>query len=303
MRITKHFLFQTLDTVKSNIAVVNNKFEIVYVNKSWIDFGIENGVCPSYEWLGENYVVSIEPSALDGDEFTMTLLHQFSKLASGDISEFELEYPCHSETEDRWFIMQISSFDSAMSRYFVISHQNITERVKLELESKRLARVDSLTGLANRRGFDEFLELEWKHCQRDGFPISIALIDVDDFKLINDNYGHQAGDDCLKKVSQILAKYSGRGSDLSARIGGDEFAVIWGNITNNQAAIMAKALHSEIDGLLFHDGKKIKDFDMKISVGLHSQIPKKNSTVTEFLAFADSKLYKAKSKGKNYVCV
>lgn len=109
-----------------------------------------------------------------------------------------------------------------------ITERKVTEKILEDMRQdlERMSFEDGLTGIANRRMFDKILSQEWYRMQRHGLPLSIVMIDVDFFKLYNDHYGHQAGDDCLKQVAQALRHQIARSSDLVARYGGEEFVVL-----------------------------------------------------------------------------
>ncbi|WP_428479995.1 GGDEF domain-containing protein, partial [Photobacterium japonica] len=196
MEVTIELLTKTMNTVKNNIAVTNDAFQIQFTNAAWDQFGVLNGVPPDFNWVGVNYYLPCQTSAQHGDEFSQLAIDGLEKLRQGELDEFKLEYPCHSQHEERWFLLEITTFDMDKARYYVISHMDITHRVELEREALRLSKLDGLTHISNRRAFDDFIESEWRRCRRNTFPLSLLLIDVDDFKFINDTYGHQAGDAC-----------------------------------------------------------------------------------------------------------
>ena len=300
MEMTNAFLLNTLDTVKNNIAVVDSNFTIIYTNLAWNQFGVENGCPADYSWIGVNYFEPCEVSAQDGDEFGMAAVEGMHKLKNGQITDFQLEYPCHSPTEDRWFYMEINKFTLGQSHYFVISHQNITRRVQLEQEAMRLSKIDGLTGIGNRRAFDEFIDLEWHHCMRNRFPLSLMLIDIDDFKPINDKFGHQSGDDCLKSIAQVLAHYTERASDISARYGGDEFVVVWGHVTFKQAKVLAESILKEINEIEILDANGKPCYRASTSMGLATTIPQRLG-LKDFIAMTDKLMYQAKASGKNKI--
>lgn len=295
------FLIRIIDSVSSNIAVLDENFNIVFVNQSWIDFGVQNGQKRAFNWLGLNYQSSCLPSEKDGDEFVVLAMKGLADIKEGKRHTFIMEYPCHSPGLDRWFIMRIDRFISEGLMYFVISHQDITDRVQLEQEARVLARVDGLTNIANRRTFDEFVQSEWGHCQRHNQTLSIAILDLDDFKLINDNCGHQHGDDCLKKVAKVLSMYTGRASDICARYGGEEFVLAWGNMGHEKSLELAKFILKKINNIKvrYSDGKLYGR--LTASIGLYTALPSLEN-IEQGVFNADELMYRAKRIGKNSIC-
>jgi diguanylate cyclase (GGDEF)-like protein len=159
---------------------------------------------------------------------------------------------------------------------------------------KELASKDGLTGLFNRRVFDELLAVEMK--RKELKPISLLLIDLDDFKKINDNYGHPAGDQVLATVGKIL-KEGCRGSDLVARYGGEEFAVMLPTTASSVAFDIAQRLRSRIAGTIFvFDGKSVK---LTASIGIAQATSRCSDAVDQLVSRADQALYRAKKNGKN----
>lgn len=300
MEITRAFLINTLNTVKNNIAVTDSDFNIVFTNKSWDEFGKKNGCSASFDWLGVNYFSPCLTSALDGDEFCVNAVKQFDHLKNGRISEFQLEYPCHSPSEDRWFHMEVTQLSLGQATYYVISHQDITARVQLEQKALELSQLDGLTSISNRRAFDDFLNLEWHHCLRNKFPVSFAMIDVDDFKQINDQYGHQVGDECLKSIAQVITQFANRASDKCARYGGDEFVIVWGQCEQDKALKMVNEILVRISELnIMTLTGKVKG-KVSTSIGLCTALPNVIN-LQEFLACADQLMYNAKESGKSTI--
>jgi diguanylate cyclase (GGDEF)-like protein len=301
MNISKEFLESALNSQESNMVVVDAEFNIVFTNKAWSSFGRSNGLHDECCWDGVNYMTPCRKSAEAGDEYSIAAVKGFEELQRGDISEFSLEYPCHSESESRWFMMKISPFQYSGASYFVITHYDITTRVMLEAETKRLATLDGLTQIANRRSFEDFLNREWSHCLRNDFPISLALVDLDDFKVINDSCGHPEGDKCLKELANILQEYAGRASDICARFGGDEFVVVWGNITHEHAITLTNSILSEINNIRLTDSQGEVYQGPTVSIGLSTVVPV-NKDLERFVSHTDRLLYNAKRHGKNRIC-
>ncbi|GHT86942.1 diguanylate cyclase response regulator [Betaproteobacteria bacterium] len=170
-------------------------------------------------------------------------------------------------------------------------------------ELQRLSSVDGLTNIANRRNFDEKLLHEWRHCSRMTLPLSLLIIDVDAFKLFNDHYGHQFGDECLKAVARELEKNSHRPNDLVARYGGEEFGVILPDTMLEGAQLVAEAMRAGVEGLgISHSWSPVSSV-VTISIGLATIIPPRGSEggISALIRAADDALYQAKEGGRNRV--
>ncbi len=167
----------------------------------------------------------------------------------------------------------------------------------------RLATLDGLTQLANRRRFDQYLEQEWRRLTRESQPLSLILCDVDFFKLYNDSYGHPAGDEALKKVAAALASTVKRPADLVARYGGEEFALVLPNTHQEGALHIAESIHQAIRRLrLVHGASSVSSY-ITLSIGVASVIPRLETSATELVAAADAGLYQAKGIGRDRTIV
>ena len=188
-----------------------------------------------------------------------------------------------------------------------LARQNLAlEQAKLELEAanmelQRLAAVDGLTQIPNRRCFDKKLELEWQLMEREKESLSLILCDIDFFKLYNDHYGHQGGDECLKKVAQILASNAQRAGDLAARYGGEEFAVILSRTDVQGAMRVAEAIRSDLKAAaIFHAASKVSKF-ITLSMGIATTVPAAGLSIEELIGQADRALYRAKLEGRDRI--
>jgi diguanylate cyclase (GGDEF)-like protein len=167
---------------------------------------------------------------------------------------------------------------------------------------RRLARVDGLTGLANRRHFDETLAAEWRRCTRSGKSLSLILIDLDHFKLFNDHYGHQAGDACLKQVSACLQAAFARSHDLVARYGGEEFVCVMPETSLQGAEDKALSLERAVRALRIpHEKSAVADGIVTISLGVAVAVPNIGDECAELILCADRSLYMAKNAGRGQV--
>lgn len=250
-----------------------------------------------------NYLTECDKAAAMGDEFSIHAVQGIRQVIKGKEDTFYYEYPCHSPEEKRWFMMRVTPFEMQGLHYFVISHKNITERKLVEEEVTNLARLDGLTNIANRRYFNEFLNEEWKRCQRLGMPISLAIIDLDYFKLLNDTYGHQEGDECLKIIGKLLKSFVRRPSDICARYGGEEFAVVYGNTEQAKAKSLMYQLLKEISALAIPNKNSPTYPNLTASIGLVTMFPNKNITEAALIKRADEALYTAKENGRNQIFV
>jgi len=167
---------------------------------------------------------------------------------------------------------------------------------------EQLSNLDSLTGLANRRCFDENLEKELNRSSRDKTPLSLILLDVDSFKEFNDTYGHLVGDECLKQISGVLEKTVERSHDLAARYGGEEFAVILPSTDLKGGMIIAERLRTFVEGLDLTSPKASILQSITISLGLvTAPLGGRHITPKALIDQADKALYEAKKQGKNRV--
>lgn len=166
-------------------------------------------------------------------------------------------------------------------------------------ELQRLSSLDGLTGLSNRRNFDEQLDKEWRRAQRADIPLSLILIDIDHFKLYNDTYGHLAGDECLQSVANALKATIVRPSDLVARYGGEEFVVILPDTKADGAAVVAENLRKNINALQRSHSASTTADHVSISLGIAQADFSSMTTLEELIDRADKGLYEAKESGRN----
>ena len=187
---------------------------------------------------------------------------------------------------------------------FVTVLRDITERKQQEEQLAELALTDGLTGLANRRAFDETLDREWKRTLREGSQLSLLLIDIDNFKALNDRYGHQVGDDYLRAISAAL-RNAVRAPDTVARYGGEELAVILPSAGSAGAVETAERLRAVIEDLqLPHEGNPEGGGWATASIGAATALARQGGTIRmpeSLLLAADNALYKAKQGGRNRV--
>ncbi len=164
-----------------------------------------------------------------------------------------------------------------------------------------LAERDGLTGLYNRRIFDDYMRRVWRQARRDQVSVEVILIDIDDFKSFNDLYGHQHGDDCLKIVAKTIAKHAKRPLDFSARYGGEEFVLVLFGPPGEFGRLMPEQIRHEIEDLAIpHEGSSVARF-VTVSIGVARAQPGVGRSLAGAIQVADEALYEAKRGGRNQV--
>ncbi|HTG00984.1 MAG TPA: diguanylate cyclase [Nitrospirota bacterium] len=196
-------------------------------------------------------------------------------------------------------------------------HRSLTSSIALKFENldlleevrrtnevlRQASTIDSLTKLANRYTFDEIIAREWRRAIRDQKPLSLIMLDIDHFKAYNDTYGHQAGDDCLRKVASSIAEAVKRPADLAARYGGEEFVIVLPDTDIQGAEDMAEKLRRDVELLSIPHEQSSNEGIVTISVGVATALPVRDAASSDLLRRVDLALYDAKHKGRNRVSV
>ncbi|TWT00122.1 sensor domain-containing diguanylate cyclase [Planomicrobium sp. CPCC 101079] len=281
-----------LNSLKDQICLIDTTGVICFVNEEWNRFALSNGNALSSCGIGTDYLQQCEKEPI---------VHQgLQAILAGDADCFNFEYPCHSPSTKRWFLMQATPLQTnhEFIEGVVIRHVDITKQKLLELQLKDYAEKDALTSLFNRRYFEEQLTKEVNLALKRNTCLSLLYIDTDNFKEINDAYGHLAGDQVLKELALQIAAVS-RSSDTAARIGGDEFAILMPNTNKAELELIANRVRQEIRHLkILEQGQPI---DVTVSIGGKSFDD--GSRLNSMAKWVDKALYSAKAKGKNQVVI
>jgi diguanylate cyclase (GGDEF)-like protein len=296
---SQEFLRTTIDTLTEHIVVIDSAGLICFVNRAWIAFGQQNQCSITTDWTDINYLGVCDAAAATGDDFGLNASQGIRQLFDDKGGVFSLEYPCHSAVEARWFLMTAARMEYQGTPFYLIIHKDITRRKLAENALEALSRKDGLTGLANRRAFDEFLDSEWSRCARQKQALTLVLIDIDHFKLVNDRYGHQTGDDCLVKIAAFMSAQKNRPGDMCARYGGEEFAYVFGNTTSESALIVIKQVLDGIRKLGIPNQDSPICPMVTVSAGLATIYPDSATEKKSLIESADQQLYLAKSLGRN----
>ena len=201
----------------------------------------------------------------------------------------------------QWSVEEINFLERiAMELSVAIKQAKLYQQLeKANRELQKLSVIDSLTQIANRRKFDQYIAAEWIRLSREKSPLSLILCDIDYFKLYNDTYGHQAGDLCLKEVAQAISKVIKRPSDLLARYGGEEFVIILPKTPLEGARYLAQQIRLQVQSLKIPHFNSAVDLYVTISLGVSCCTPHPDFDFEVLIAAADQGLYQAKERGRN----
>lgn len=207
----------------------------------------------------------------------------------------------HCSEPRQWQPLEIALLKSLATQVAIaIQQSTLFEQLEeANHELQRLASVDGLTQVANRRRFDEYLKAEWHEQAQLQKPLSLILCDLDYFKVYNDTYGHLAGDFCLQQVALALCQALKRPTDLVARYGGEEFAVILPNMDTEEALLAAEAIRANVQKLAITHVKSPVSQYVTLSLGVASTVPSLEATPAQLIVAADQALYQAKAEGRD----
>jgi diguanylate cyclase (GGDEF)-like protein/PAS domain S-box-containing protein len=290
----KQFLQNVIDSIPSAVVVqdVNNQIQVA--NRA---SAAMYGTNPTVLQEGAEAVANLER------------LHHINQQVLDTAQPYQAEQETVNANGDRrWYQVVVSPFRDAEGQIngVISNYIDITDRKRIEMALQaaneklgRLATLDGLTQIPNRRRFDEYLAQEWQRLVREQQPLSLILFDVDYFKPYNDHFGHQQGDEALIALAQAASNAVKRAADLIARYGGEEFGVILPNTRRTGAEMVAQAIQQEIAALkLPHPLSEVNDY-LTISMGIASVVPTLDQSLEDLIAAADAALYQAKRRGRN----
>ena len=178
-------------------------------------------------------------------------------------------------------------------------HESQRQLMAANIELQRISNMDGLTGLNNRRRFDEYASTEWRRAVREKAPFGMLLVDIDQFKHYNDTNGHLAGDELLRRIGETIRTCCGRPADLPARYGGDEFAIVLPGIQAKGLDSIGERLCQAVRDLKIEHGGAIAGPYVTLSVGGAVTVPTEEGGVVDLIGIADRNMYEAKAKGRN----
>ncbi|MEO8598782.1 MAG: PAS domain S-box protein [bacterium] len=304
-----------LNSLPNEIAVVDLDGVIRAINEPWRRFSVDNSSEPnapaSHTEVGTNYLEicgtgpgSIAPEVLNANRGIRSVLE-------GSLPSFSLEYPCDSPTQQRWFTMNVLPLGQGTRIGAVIAHTNITERKQMEQQVRQLAFYDPLTKLPNRRLLNDRLKQAMTASKRSGHYGAVMILDLDNFKPLNDTHGHLAGDLLLIEVAKRLTNCV-RGMDTVARFGGDEFVVMLSDlntdkaVSTSQSGIIAEKIRISLSEpyllTVNHDAEPNITVAHRCSASIGVVVFIGNeASQDDVFTWADTAMYQAKEAGRNLV--
>ena len=301
LQASQLFTRSVLDGLGAHVCVIDDNGVIVTVNRAWLDFAAANGGSLSSVQEGANYLRVCEVAACASSanaDVAAQFLTLLREVIAGHRQHFQLEYPCHSPEENRWFMVRVSRIVASEPARYVVAHDNVTALKQAQEALHQQATTDELTGVANRRRFMEALGIEFERLRRHPtLQCSVLAIDLDHFKDVNDTWGHAVGDAVLRHVAQVVNGHTRLG-DVLGRTGGEEFAVLLPDTTVEEAEALAERLRlqASLDPLQFIGGAT----RVTLSVGI-AVLTASDANAEAALVRADRALYAAKEAGRNAV--
>lgn len=262
----------------------------------------EQALAMSRDLLPDLILLDVIMADMDGHEVCRRLK------AAAETSQIPVIFVTGKDHEDDETIgFELGAVDYIRKPFHsVVVRARVMNHLKLKLQSdllREMAMLDGLTGIPNRRSFDERFESIRAHALRAQRPLSLLMIDVDYFKKYNDLYGHMRGDQYLRDVAQALNGNLRRPHDLVGRFGGEEFAVLLPDTDEAGALTVAEQLHSAIARLdIEHRASDVAD-RVSLSIGAATRLPTSTASLEQHLQWADEQLYRAKSEGRNRTCI
>jgi diguanylate cyclase (GGDEF)-like protein len=290
------FAAAVVDALSSHICVIDKDGLIIAVNRAWQNFAINNPPVSNRTGVGAHYLQVCRDASGPGSEDAEKFALGVRSVLNGKSRFFEMEYPCHGPTQIRWFLARVTPLKIEQGGA-VISHATITKRKLLELKLERLAATDALTALPNRRYFIEAANLEVERVRRFGTAAAVVMIDLDNFKVVNDTYGHAVGDEVIRSLSRVC-KRNLRKIDTLARMGGEEFVIMLPGTDESAARGVAEKLRQMVVKTPIRSGRT--ELRMTASFGV-AEVFVADKSIDECVARADLALYAAKRSGRNRV--
>jgi len=294
LREAHRFLQSTLDALTSQIAILDEEGKIIAVNAAWNQYVGSSPVGGARCGVGMNYLGMCAPALGSGPKHATAVDAGVRAVLAGQQREYYLECPCPASDDGRWFSLRATPFRGPGPARVVVAHEDITKRKAAEERLHHAANHDALTGLPNRVLFTDWLIRAAQRVQSHGtYRFAVLFLDFDNFKIVNDSLGHEAGDQLLIAIAQRLETIPRR-SDSIARLGGDEFAVLAEEILDSEDAVqLARRIHEVFRTPFQIDGHSVL---ATASIGIATGGAGEGRS-SDLLRDADTAMYCAKATG------
>ncbi|MBV2208500.1 MAG: diguanylate cyclase [Thermomonas sp.] len=292
---TEHLLRRLMNEMPMGLALVDDGGQFYFRNRRFHElFGFpEDEALSLQHWWEESYPDPNYQTEVIQDWNTALA---FSRAHGGEIPRKDYRVTLRNGS-----VRTMAIGGLTFGTHFMATFEDRTEQLAQSELLRKMAYLDGLTGISNRRHFDETLATEWRRGQRNGLPISLLMLDIDHFKAYNDLYGHQRGDECLQSVARALQDGLARAQDMAARYGGEEFVCLLPECDLDGATHVAQHLLQTVQALgIEHKGSPVAGV-VTVSIGVASVTPSEHSSAETLLARADELLYRAKQTGRNRV--
>jgi diguanylate cyclase (GGDEF)-like protein len=298
VKASERFARATIDSLAEQIAVIDETGQLLEVNVAWREFAAGQGVVPNAVSEQRNYLKDCDKAAAAGDKDAREIASIIRAVTAGERDWAIWEYARDFVPDKRWFSVKISRFHDDGPVRVVVAHEEITERRKSEQRIQYLATHDELTGLPNRHLLADRAQQAIEHARRSNLGLALLFIDLDNFKYLNDAFGHWVGDSILESVAHELSRLV-RAGDTVARIGGDEFVILLSDLPNllQGATSVSRKLRERFSHPL---PLKDRETTVTLSIGV-SLFPADGATLDELMRKADAAMYRAKSLGRGAV--
>jgi diguanylate cyclase (GGDEF)-like protein/PAS domain S-box-containing protein len=296
LKLAARFQQAVFDSLAAHTMVLDRSGKIIQANLAWQAYAQETGCAQGDATLGAQYLdilACLTGTNHDASDMANAVREGLAQVTSGVVASFQIKSPIFVPVKQHWFSMKVTAVGDSDERV-VVSHEDVTLLKQAELVSLALANTDVLTGALSRRNFLDLAETELARAKRYQLPLMLLMLDLDHFKLVNDQHGHAAGDvvlqDFVLAVSGVL-----RESDLVGRLGGEEFAVLLPNTTADGGNTLAQRIIESVRARAVAVG----DASIHYSVSIGASQLTSESTVAELLSLADAALYRAKEGGRD----
>jgi len=293
LRVASHFQQAVFDSLAAHIAVLDQAGTVMQTNAAWRQYTVDSGFA-ARPCGQEGSYLKILACLTEQDPQTMHSAQTgISAVLAGELPYFQLAQPFFTPLDKRWFSLKVTPVHDGEQR-LVVSHEDVTQIKTAELNSLTLANRDTLTGALSRRNFFNLAEQEVVRSIRYALPLMVLMLDLDHFKVINDRYGHAAGDVILQKFVQTVTGVL-RESDLIGRIGGEEFAVLLPNTPLDGGRALAQRIVERVRA----DPVQVNGHLIAYTVSIGAGCLSGETSFAALLSLADAALYRAKNGGRD----